>query len=256
MSDFTQINELGHDPGFVDRSGDLSLYSLTFGDRKDNKTDLHRQLVADTDSGLERLLLTAATAKAPAAPVEKHTMSSRVLSWGWTFDIKDGNGQPEGIVDQKLLNFRKTFEYRDENNQKKATGQERLFSWGTKIDIYDEKGQPIGGIQEQVFKSWWKPYTVYSVVDAQGKEIAKSEKLEAFETDFTLSNNKGEKIATIHRPWLNFIRDNWTISITKPDEVDKRILYMIPAYKTSADAERRARAQEEEEDSSKQDEDN
>lgn len=184
-------------------------------------------------------LAAGAAADKTAAP-ESHTMSSRIFSWGWTFDIYDSAGKSEGIVDQKIFNLRKTFEYKDENGQTKAKGQERLLSWGTKIDVYDEKGTSIGGIQEHVFQSWWKPHTVYSIVDAQGKELAKSEKLEFFATNFKLTNEKGETVAKIHRPWLNFVRDNWTIDIVKPDEVDKRILYMIPAYKTSADADRRA----------------
>ena len=182
----------------------------------------------------------------PPKPVETHSMAPRFLSWGWTFDIKDANGKSEGVIDQKLLNWTKTFEYRDENNNKLATGRENIFSWGTKIDVTDANGKYIGGLQENVFSSWWKPYTVYSVVDENGKEIAKSEKVEVFATDFTMKNPKGETIANIHRPWFNWLRDNWTIDIFKPNEVDKRILYMIPAYKTSVDAERKAKKEAEE----------
>ena len=198
------------------------------------------------DKKQDALTLAADRNKQPAQG-EKHTMSSRVFSWGWTFDIKDANGKSEGIVDQKVLNLRKTFEYKDENGKTKATGQERLFSWGTKIDVYDENGKPIGGIHEEIFKGWLHTYTVYKIVDPQGKEVAKSAKLELAATDFTMTNPKGETIATMHRPWLNWVRDNWSIDIKNPQEVDKRILYMIPAYKTAADAERREKEREEEE---------
>lgn len=212
---------------------------------------VERAAYTPSDKTVQYVLAAAKSGDKAAAPPEEHTMSSRILSWGWTFDITDKNGKSEGMVDQRVLNLRKTFDYKDENGNTKARGQERLFSWGTKIDVYDENGKAIGGIQEQIFKSWWHPYTVYSIVDAQGKEVAKSEKLELLATNFTLTNEKGEKIATIHRPWLNFLRENWTVDIEKPDEVDKRILYMIPAYKTAADAERKA---EEEEEQRKKDE--
>lgn len=197
-------------------------------------------------------------AKTDAPPAEHHTMSSRVFSWGWTFDIKDEQGRSEGVVDQKMLHLRKTFEYKDANDVTQATGKERLFSWGTKIDVTDSSGKPIGGFQEEVFKSWWHPHTIYSIVDDKGNKVATSEKVEFLATDFTLTNNKGETIAKVHRPWLNWVRENWQIDIQKPGEVDKRILYMIPAYKTSADADRRAAEEEEqrkkdEEDSKKDD---
>jgi len=193
-----------------------------------------------SDSGKEMPRLTLASDASNGAQAETHKMSSRIFSWGWKFDIKAADGTREGTVDQRLLHLHKTFEYDDAKGQKQSTGQERLLSWGTKIDVSDASGKPIGGIQEQVFKSLWHPYSVYSIVDAQGKEVAKSEKLEAFSTNFTLTNENGDKIATIHRPWLNLLRDNWTISINKPGEVDKRLLYLIPAYKTEADAERKA----------------
>lgn len=179
-------------------------------------------------------------------PQESHSMTPRFFSWGWTFDIEGKNGQKEGVVDQKLLNWTKTFEYSDAQGNKLATGKEALFSWGTRIDITDDKGQAIGTIKEDVLKSWWKTYTQYSILDAQDKEVAKSEKVEWLGTDFTLKNNKGEVIATIHRPWFNWLRDNWTIDIQKPNEVDKRILYMIPAYKTSVDYERKKEKEDEE----------
>lgn len=193
--------------------------------------------------------LVADDGKAASEKPEKHSMSSRIFSWGWTFDIQGPNGENEGVIDQKIFNLKKTFEYSDANGQKQALGQSRLFSWGTKIDVSDADGNNIGGIQENVFQSLWRPYTTYSIVDKDGKEIAKSEKVQFFATDFTLKNNNGEKIATIHRPWLNFLRDNWDITILKPNEVDKRLLYMIPAYKTSADAERRAQESKSSDDS-------
>ena len=179
-------------------------------------------------------------------PVERTTMAPRFLTWGWTFDIKDANGRPDGVVDQKMLNWTKTFEYQDNNGKMLATGRENLFSWGTKIDITDDKGQPIGTLKEEILKSWWKTYTTYSILDAAGKEVATSDKVEWLGTDFTLKNKKGEVIATIHRPWVNWLRDNWTIDVHKPNEVDKRILYMIPAYKTSVDYERQQKKEEEE----------
>lgn len=179
-------------------------------------------------------------------PVERTTMAPRFLTWGWTFDIKDTSGKNVGVVDQKLLNWTKTFEYQDTHGNKQATGKENIFSWGTRIDITDEKGQPIGTLKEDIIKSWWKNYTSYAILDPQGKEIARSDKVEWLGTDFTLKNPKGEVIATVHRPWVNWVRDNWTIDIHKPNEVDKRILYMIPAYKTSVDYERKQKQEEEE----------
>ena len=241
------IQEQGRAPANIDskplwEEAARSAFQLK-ADNPANRPELEQAAYKPSDKNVQLVLAAAKTADKPGH--EEHTMSSRIISWGWTFDITDKNGRSEGTVDQKVLNLRKTFEYKDENGATKAKGQERLFSWGTKIDVYDENGKVIGGIQEQVFKSWWKPYTVYSIVDAQGKQIASSEKLEFLATDFTLKNDKGEKIATIHRPWLNFIRENWTVDILKPDEVDKRLLYMIPAYKTAADAERKAQEEEE-----------
>ncbi|MBX9573669.1 MAG: hypothetical protein K2X77_32520 [Candidatus Obscuribacterales bacterium] len=217
-------------------------------DRQNTLSDWRPNAQLDLMTGTSKIELPMHLVAAGKAtpPVERTTMAPRFFTWGWTFDIKDANGKSDGVVDQKLLNWTKTFEYQDKHGNKLATGRENLFSWGTRIDITDAQGKPIGTLKEDILKSWWKTYTTYSILDPAGKEIAKSEKVEWLGTDFTLKNPKGEVIATIHRPWINWVRDNWTIDIHKPGEVDKRILYMIPAYKTSVDYERKQKQEEEE----------
>ena len=99
----------------------------------------------------------------------------------------------------------------------------------------------MGQIKEQVFKSMWtKTYSCYSILNAQGQQVATSEKLDWFGTDITLWGGRGQRIATVCRPWVNFMGDKWRVEILDPQAVDSRIIVMVGVFKTDADNIRRS----------------
>jgi uncharacterized protein YxjI len=180
----------------------------------------------------------AALTPAPQLPAE-FTIKERVLSFTDTFDIVS-SGKKLGVISQKILSLTRSFKYKDADGNLVAEARSRILSWGTHIDVTDDLGQPIGGIKEQVFKSFFKVYTVYSILDAQGQEIATSEKVDWLGTKVTLSDHQGRQIATLQRPWINIFSDHWDAKVYDPKAVDSRVMVMIAAYKTSVDNDRRA----------------
>jgi uncharacterized protein YxjI len=191
----------------------------------------------------------AASAAAPAVPAvgqetapslpDELTVHERIISLTDTFDLKAGSAS-FGTITEKFFSLTKAFTYLDASGRCVAKARARLLSWGTHIDVTDCTDRPIGTIKENVMKSWFKVWTTYSVLDAQNKEVAISEKVEWISTDLVVRRTNGATIAELHRPWLNILSDNWNVKIRDHAAVDSRLIVLIAAYKTSVDNDRRA----------------
>jgi uncharacterized protein YxjI len=182
-----------------------------------------------------------AQAQQPSGPPDlpkNFKVVERFISFGTVFDLLDNSDKKLGTIAEKIFTLTREFTYDDSNGRRIATARERFFSWGAQVDVFDEAGRPIGTIKEDVLKSFFKPLTTYSILDGSGKQIATSEKVDLWATDFTLKDGSGQTVATIHRPALNFFRDVWTVSIDNQSKVDSRLLVMIAAYKTAKDHDR------------------
>ena len=179
-------------------------------------------------------------AAAPSLP-DEFTIHERVLSLMDTFDLKAG-GNKFGKITEKFFSMTKSFTYEDASGVCVAKARSRILSWGTHVDVTDCADRPLGAIKEQVMKSFFKVYTIYSILGPDGRQTAVSEKVEWISTDVVLRRADGRTIAELHRPWLNFLSDNWEVKIRDHQAVDARLLVMIAAYKTSVDNDRRREA--------------
>lgn len=166
----------------------------------------------------------------------KLTLVEHVISIGTDFKIVS-NGNKIGKVEEKMLNLTKTFNILDVNGNLIARSEQAMVSWGTHIKIYDGNRNLIGSIQEKVITSMFKVYTEYKILNANGKLIAKSSKIEVGKaTTFNVTTTSGSKVCSIKRPLINLLSDNWDIQFYG-NSVDRRIILFIPAYKTSRDNE-------------------
>ena len=178
------------------------------------------------------------------------TIHERLFALTSTFDLKAG-GVRLGTITEKFFSLTKSFAYADAQKNCVAIARARLLSWGTAIDVTDCAGRPIGAIKENVLRSFFKTWTTYSILDAQGGEIATSEKVEWISTDLTIRRPDGRTIAELRRSWLNILSDNWTMTIQDHASVDSRLIVFIAAYKTSVDNERRNEKEKEEKEKEK-----
>ncbi|MCC6750293.1 MAG: hypothetical protein IT371_21695 [Deltaproteobacteria bacterium] len=167
------------------------------------------------------------------------TLKQRAFSWGYTFDLS-GGGQRLGEVRSQLLSLTRTFKYTDGSGQLLATARQALFSWGVQVDVFDCRDAKLGTIKEEVFQSLFKHYTVYTILDANGTKLATSKKLDWLTTKFSIEDLAGRVVVEMSRPWFNFLGDTWNITIRDAQALDPRLYIMIGAYKTAADADRRA----------------
>ncbi|MEI6117729.1 MAG: hypothetical protein WCP92_00195 [bacterium] len=161
-------------------------------------------------------------------------IKEKVMSLVTAFTIEN-DGTEYGDVTRKIFSLTTTFIYTDVNDKLVMKGKEQIFSWGTKIDFYDADDNYIGAIHENVFKSMFKVYTSYTVLDKNKKKVAESEKTDILKTKIILKDNNGEKIAKIERDLINLVRDTWTVNIYQRDKIDIKILPIIAAYKTYSD---------------------
>ncbi len=174
---------------------------------------------------------------APELPNEL-TITERIISLVTTFDLASSKGSL-GTVSKRFISFADKFDWYD-GARLVATGRKQILSWGATVDVFDARAGKIGTIKEQVLKSLFKVYTTYSIQDASGNTVAESEKVQWLATKFTLRDRKGYVVARIERPWLNVLRDRWTVKISDHKAVDSRLLVMIGVFKTDVDNQRRA----------------
>lgn len=154
-----------------------------------------------------------------------------------TLDVTE-HGHSAGKVSENLIQLSRTFNWTDENGNTKATARVAVISWGTEILVYDGSGNKVGSIEEHVFQSFLKTWTSYSIKDANGREVATSDKTEWLGTTFRIKGADGNLVAELERPWVNWMGDNWNLTIKQPGVVDDRVLVMIGAFKTAADRDK------------------
>lgn len=164
-------------------------------------------------------------------------MTEDLVSIGADFHIEDSDGNIVGVVEERTFNLTKTFDYFDNTGTLKAKAKKSMFSWGVEICVYDSIGNVLGYIKEEVFENIFSIKTTYSIFDANKNKIATSKKLDFIGTDIDIYCNNELTIA-MSRPAMNFLTDSWSINMNN-NSIDKRIVVFIPAYKTSADNDRR-----------------
>ena len=69
-------------------------------------------------------------------------------------------------------------------------------------------------------------YSIYSIKDANGKVVAKSEKLDLFTSTVNIYDNSGTLIVAMDKDFISF-GDDWDVSI---NNIDKRLVAFIPAF--------------------------
>src|SRR5690606_16654311 len=99
--------------------------------------------------------------------------------------LSDDGSTGYGSVTKDIVALTTAFTYTDGSGEIAATASQRMLSWGVKIDVYDASGTLLGTIQERILESLFKTWTTYEILDAQGRVIAVSKKLQLGTTRFT-----------------------------------------------------------------------
>lgn len=180
-----------------------------------------------------------ATGQSPACPKmhlpSEFNLKEQVVSWTTTLAMTGPSGESYGNLKKQLFSWGTEFDYTNENGTHAGKANAAVFSWGHQIDVKDCQGNSIGGIKEDILKSWFSVQTLYTLTNAAGEKIAESGKFDLGATDFTIKDNQGSQVASLHRPWINFLGDEWNVKVTNPEAVDPLMLVMIGAFKTDAD---------------------
>jgi uncharacterized protein YxjI len=145
-----------------------------------------------------------------------------------------------GKIEQRIWNLTTVFELKDAKGELVAKAKSRFWALGSTIDVTDAQGVKIGTVKEDILKSLFKVVTTYTVLDAKGKSLGTSEKLEVFSTKVSVLDSTGKQVFLTKRPMINLITDKWETTISNRGGIDLRLLVFIPAYKTAADNYRRS----------------
>lgn len=158
----------------------------------------------------------------------KFTMSKDIVTIGTDMSIEGEDGRDLGKVIERVLNIGTTFEYRDANGKLVASAHKKPFNLYTEIKIFDDKGVQIGTIEKEVLESLVSPYSIYSIKDASGRVIAKSEKIAILlPKRVSIKDNSGKPVAYFQK---RFIALSATYDIEVYSNIDKRLIIFITAF--------------------------
>ncbi len=169
-------------------------------------------------------------------------ITERIISLLETFDLETDT-KKLGSVTKRLFSLTTAFDYQGPKEEKIARAIAEFFSFGTVAHVFDAHEKEIGWIEEVLF-TWISP-AKYRIFDADNRLVAIA-RMDFWGTKFVISDPSEKKeIATIHRPWLRFFRDAWTVDIQDARALDPRLLVFVAVYQTDAEARARARRERE-----------
>ncbi len=167
-------------------------------------------------------------------------ITERVMALVTTFDI-ESETKKFGSITKRFFSLTNDFDYQGPKGESIAKATEEFFSFGTVAHVFDPQGRKMGWIEEVLF-TWLSP-AKYRIFDQTNRLVAIA-RMNFWGTKFEVTDPSSQKqIAVIHRPWLRFFRDSWTVEVLDPKAMDPRLMIFVATYQT--DAENRARARRE-----------
>ena len=161
-------------------------------------------------------------------------MDQELLTFGMDMNITSG-GDTYGKVEERTMNWGRTFELFDPSHKKIASAKQEVFSLYTDIKIKDESGKLIGSLEQEIMDSMFSIYSIYSIKDGSGRVIGKSEKLDFFTTEIDIVDNSGNSLVSLDKAFMS-IGDSWSVKIN--GTLDNRIVVFIPAFVSAAQADK------------------
>jgi uncharacterized protein YxjI len=161
-------------------------------------------------------------------------MDEELITFGMDMTISSG-GDTYGKIEERTMNWGRTFELFDNSNNKIATANEEVLSLYTNIKIKDESGKLIGSVEQEIMDSMFSIYSIYSIKDGSGRVIGKSEKLDFFTTEIEIVDNSGNPLVTLDKEFMS-IGDSWSVKTN--GTLDNRIVVFIPAFVSAAQADK------------------
>jgi uncharacterized protein YxjI len=165
-------------------------------------------------------------------------MDEELITFGMDMDISSG-GDSYGKIEERTMNWGRTFELFDNSRNKIATANEEVLSLYTDIKIKDESGKLIGSVEQEIMDSMFSIYSIYSIKDGSGRVIGKSEKLDFFTTEIEIVDNSGSPLVSLDKEFMS-IGDSWNIKSN--GNLDNRIVVFIPAFVSAAQAARKSKS--------------
>lgn len=165
-------------------------------------------------------------------------MDEELITFGMDMDISSG-GDNYGKIEERTMNWGRTFELFDNSRNKIATANEEVLGLYTDIKIKDESGKLIGSVEQEIMDSMFSIYSIYSIKDGSGQVIGKSEKLDFFTTEIEIVDNSGSPLVSLDKEFMS-IGDSWNIKSN--GNLDNRIVVFIPAFVSAAQAARKSKS--------------
>jgi uncharacterized protein YxjI len=156
-------------------------------------------------------------------------------------NLSDDDGKNVGSIQRQLFKGTPTFELSDAQGRELGEARTEFFSWGTTNDVYDAENHKIGSFKKEVINSYLDKAMSfghdndYEILDGNGNKIGTCDKSGFAAPEFTFRDNAGQVTAKVQRNWINTLGDKWTVDILRPDEIDPRLVAIMPAFKTAAD---------------------
>jgi hypothetical protein len=166
------------------------------------------------------------------------TVSERLFST--VFDVLNQETHV-ATISKQLSTFSTTYLVEDLRKNPLLSATTRFFSWGTVADLEGPSGSKIGSIEENLWRV--APWAEYTITNADN-DVVLIAVMDFLGSQFLIYHPKEPEaiLATMSRPVLRTVKDDWTVKILAPTRVDPPFLFLLAAYQTDRDNQERFRA--------------
>lgn len=136
-----------------------------------------------------------------------------------TFDIESDEFKL-GTVHRKFFSWTPEYHLKDMNGEFQAKAKMRFWSFQTIFDVEDGQGKPLGTVEQNL--TWFFPS--FEIVSPTHQRLAKAE-LNFWGTKYTITDrNDDHVIALLTRPFFQFFKNTWTVTIVDPKAIDEKAI--------------------------------
>ena len=143
--------------------------------------------------------------------------------------LKDKQGHEFGTIEEKIIEFGHTFEFRDTKDHLVAIAHKKVFHLDTNLEVKDRDHKKIGNLDHKVIKSALSIHDKFEIQDENNGIVGSTEEIDILKQTITIKDKHGTEIGEMKRDAFNVLGDHWECKIFS-NSVDRRLLVFIPAF--------------------------
>lgn len=178
------------------------------------------------------VLSSLASASLPSEPINA-IMHERKFVLSDYYYIDSANGSYGNVIKNKVR-LTTNYHYYDPQGNHTASAYPRIlslgafFTWAGEIDLYDANGKWLGLIEGSMMTLLPSKFSFYN----DKSQLIGTGYMDADCLGVTIldPNTETKTLAHLRRIFVKDVTDHWTLSISNPNDIDPRFIYLFAAF--------------------------